>query len=200
MKRKTLKEIVERGSAEELGARILKVVGANPRGTRGMQYAPVVKPAVDVRDELKANTIQPVYPFREAVGEILEDFGRKMGGIFPKSSRAMKIAHNAINGISRLIDKDGECLTRVVFRKIRDTNGKIIAFFPDCRTKEDIEHGRILTYAHDGQHATGDIGFYKMETRPCTSREYAALRRELETNFGYRLKVIPRLPSASRKW
>ena len=142
--------------------------------------------------------IAPGCPFRESVEELLADFGRRMREIFPKDSRAVKVAQNAIDGISRIVARDRDWMTSVVFRRIKDTKGKVIAFFPDCRTKEDVKHGRILTYAHDGQHATGDVGFYKSETAPCTVREYASLKRELENAFGYRLKVLPRLPGAPR--
>ncbi len=74
---------------------------------------------------------------------------------------------------------------RVLFRVIR---GEVEAFLPDVPANP----GNIMCYAHIGQHSEASRGYYGMG-RPATPREYAPLKRELES-IGYKLQVVKRLP------
>ncbi len=86
-------------------------------------------------------------------------------------------------------------VTRVVFRKARYEGGdrEILAFFPDA----DVNWGRILCYAHIGQHSEADYMFYLRDCGKCTEEEYAPLKKELEDRFGYAFKVLKRIPAGT---
>jgi hypothetical protein len=79
--------------------------------------------------------------------------------------------------------------TIVVFRKWKE-DGTILALFPD-----DIADyaGHCSSYAHIGQHSAADYAACIAASVPATPREYAALKRELESPpYHYRLIVRKR--------
>lgn len=80
---------------------------------------------------------------------------------------------------------------RVLFRVIR---GEVNAFLPDA----DVNWGRIMCYAHIGQHSEASLDYYR-EGRLAKPREYADLKRELE-RIGYKLQVIQRLRTDTINW
>ena len=87
--------------------------------------------------------------------------------------------------------------TKVIFKEARYPGGEreIIAFFPG----ETANWGCILCYTHHGQHGEASEEFYYMNCRNCTESQYAYLKRELETHYGYRLKVVKRMTRKDRE-
>lgn len=86
-------------------------------------------------------------------------------------------------------------VTPVVFRKTRrkGEDQEVFAFFPDA----DVCFGRILCYSHFGQHSEADYAFCSKGCCKCSEAEYAPLKKELEEQFGYVLKVLRRFPSGA---
>ena len=91
-----------------------------------------------------------------------------------------------------------EEITKVMFRKwVRKEDQQpfgdnVIALFPEIK-----EHrpGMVLSYMHHDQHGAAGIEYVMQVTRPATTDEYAALKKELERPpFEYKLKVIVRRP------
>lgn len=68
----------------------------------------------------------------------------------------------------------------------RFDRGDVIALIWPC----DVNHGRIMSYAHVGQHSEADC-FYRGQ-RAATATEYAPLLRELRS-IGYELSVKKRI-------
>ena len=62
---------------------------------------------------------------------------------------------------------------KVIYRKEND--GGIIAFLPEL----SANRGRIVCYAHLGQHSEADIDYYSTTTA-ATPAEYAELHKELQ--------------------
>lgn len=90
-------------------------------------------------------------------------------------------------------EKDTE-ITRVIFRRFKDENKEVIAFFPDQNYKNGVTNrGNIMSYMHIGQHGEANVGLIKENTKPANIKEpdVAALYRELES-IGYNLKVVKR--------
>jgi len=72
----------------------------------------------------------------------------------------------------------------VIFRKY--LSGEIIALF----LHEVCDyHGNVVSYMHVGQHDGADYGGVIMCTKLATEKEYAALKKELES-IGYNLNVV----------
>ena len=93
--------------------------------------------------------------------------------------------------------KQDEEETKVIFKLARYPGGdkEIIAFFPGA----SANHGNIMCYTHNGQHDEASEEFYHMNCRNCTESQYAPLKRELETHYGYRLKVVKRITRKDRE-
>ena len=68
---------------------------------------------------------------------------------------------------------------RVIFRKDRKS-GEILAFFPESY---DRLTGRMMCYAHIGQHFEADI-FYYWTTKKASPEEYRNLFIELQNYYG----------------
>ena len=90
--------------------------------------------------------------------------------------------------------KNQENTTIVVFRKWKPKHGRmndIIALFPGI----DEGNGKCLSYEHVGQHGGADYQGVVSLTIPATPKEYAALKRELESEpFNYRFRVLKHSP------
>lgn len=81
---------------------------------------------------------------------------------------------------------------RVIFRVWRTKqllDATVIALFPDIPFDRE---GHVTSYEHVGQHGGADYAHVIRATRPANQSEYAALKRELEDQIGYRLKVVKR--------
>lgn len=65
----------------------------------------------------------------------------------------------------------------VIFRK--DNSGNIIAFFPEMA----CNYGKIMCYAHIGQHSEADIFFYMCDTKPAKQSEYDELLKEIKSIY-----------------
>lgn len=80
-------------------------------------------------------------------------------------------------------------MTKVIFRKKwwkEQQEWEAYAFFPAAH----VNAGNIMYYAHNGQHGEASQEFY-LTTKPCSEKEYADLKRELETCCKYDdLKVV----------
>lgn len=88
-----------------------------------------------------------------------------------------------------------EEITRVVFRKWKKPiDDGILALFPDIKSSSN---GPCLSYAHIGQHGGADYCGCINASRPATSKEYAALKRELEGR-GYHFHVVKRFTPKRR--
>lgn len=75
--------------------------------------------------------------------------------------------------------------TLVVFRKFKD--GAVIALFPEFINYPD---GACESYMRIGQHGAADYNGLLSITKLATPKEYASLKRELESGpYGYNLKV-----------
>lgn len=68
---------------------------------------------------------------------------------------------------------------RVIFRKDRKS-GEVIAFFPESYNKRT---GKMLCYAHIGQHSEADIIYY-WTTKKASPEEYRNLFIELQNIYG----------------
>ena len=80
--------------------------------------------------------------------------------------------------------------TPVVFRRYPD--GDIIALFPTLKEQNFL----CQSYLHVGQHGAADYGIVISQTKPATKKEYAELKKELESKpYEYRLKVYKRRPA-----
>lgn len=93
----------------------------------------------------------------------------------------------------REVEQVGEVETlRVAFRAERSGpfKGDVTAVLPD----NEATPGRIVCYAHVGQHSEGDWGWY-YKTRAAKPEEYAFLLRELEQRYApeYDLRVVHRI-------
>lgn len=79
----------------------------------------------------------------------------------------------------------------VEFRKERNEFKKgaydILAIFVD--EEWNGANNEVMCYSHNGQHGWCQRDYYK-QLPFATDGEYAALKRELEVNFGYRLEVL----------
>jgi hypothetical protein len=91
--------------------------------------------------------------------------------------------------------------TKVIFRKKywrtwkhKAGEWEVIAFFPDTAYDGSCRPGNMMLYVHEGQHGEAAIEFYRT-TKPCTPREYRALKKELEnlSPVGYNLRVMKRM-------
>jgi hypothetical protein len=71
---------------------------------------------------------------------------------------------------------------KVVFRK--DLDGTVFALFPEI----EGARGMCTSYEHVGQHSSADYFGCIARSRPALPKEYAALKRELES-IGYKLDV-----------
>jgi len=83
-------------------------------------------------------------------------------------------------------DKD---FTKVVFRKWKE-NGAVIALFPELPA--DTSGNFCDSFEHIGQHGGADYHGVLEQTYPARPHEYAELKTELETVYGYRLQIISR--------
>lgn len=81
--------------------------------------------------------------------------------------------------------------TIVVFRKFKD-DGSILALFPNDQYSD---RGTCYSYMHMGQHSGAEYTHCVSVTKPAKPKEYAALKKELES-IGYdldiRVKYIPK--------
>lgn len=76
---------------------------------------------------------------------------------------------------------------KVIYRK--DSDGKIIAFLPEL----PANYGKIVCYAHIGQHSEASIEYYH-NTETALPSEYEALHKELKAIYNdYELSVKRRL-------
>ena len=93
--------------------------------------------------------------------------------------------------------KQDEEETKVIFKMAhyRDGEREVIAFFPGA----PANLGCIMCYAHCGQHDEAREEFYSNRCRNVTPSQYEPLKRELESLFGYRLKVVKRISRKDRE-
>ena len=83
-------------------------------------------------------------------------------------------------------------MTKVIFRKEKD--GGILAVFP---IYWDYRYN-LMCYAHIGQHGGCSLEYYREDTKPAKSEDYAPLLEELRA-IGYDdLQVCKRLPALSK--
>lgn len=80
-------------------------------------------------------------------------------------------------------------MTKVIFKKKwwkNEQEWEVFAFFPEGH----VNPGNIMCYGHIGQHSEARREFY-MSCKPCTEKEYAPLKKELEECCEYDdLKVV----------
>lgn len=81
--------------------------------------------------------------------------------------------------------------TIVIFRVWKSGYGKgnVIALFPNVPADEN---NLVSSFEHVGQHGAADYHHCIRMTRPATPAEYADVKRELETEYGYNLDVRKR--------
>ena len=93
--------------------------------------------------------------------------------------------------------KKDEEETKVIFKLARHPDGEseIIAFFPGAPANP----GNIMCYAHNGQHGEACEEFYAMRCKNCSKAQYVDLKKELESLFGYRLKIVKRITRKDRE-
>lgn len=89
-----------------------------------------------------------------------------------------------------------ELTTKVIFRKWKNNRG-IIALFPEL--PGSCHPGTCMSYEHVGQHGAASLSLTHAHTTLATEQEYRDLKRELESDpYGYRLKVLKRMPRLPR--
>ncbi len=85
--------------------------------------------------------------------------------------------------------------TKVMFRF---WCGDVIALFPEVAATMDPNY--CTSYQRVGQHSSAHPALIVRQSRPATTEEYAALKRELERYpYEYDLEVIDRLPRNARE-
>ena len=77
----------------------------------------------------------------------------------------------------------------VVFRRWRDTDGDVIALFPEIPA--DVQGRCCQSYMHIGQHAGGDYHHVIRHTVPVDHKHCVALAEELR-RIGYNLRPVRR--------
>lgn len=85
--------------------------------------------------------------------------------------------------------------TAVIFRTF-NKGSDVIALFPYEPGTTDPATG--MSYQAVGQHGSASIYLTREGTRPASAREAAPLRQELE-RFGYKLRVLQRVPPCSMR-
>lgn len=71
---------------------------------------------------------------------------------------------------------------RVIFKKFRDGEREVIAFFPGTYGSHEVNRYNILSYMHMGQHAEASIDCYR-RCVPASEEEYAKLLAELKSIY-----------------
>ena len=106
-----------------------------------------------------------------------------------KAKNTAKGYTNKVEFLDYMLDQLGsywtltdKSFTRVIFKKF--SGGEVIAFLLD----NEVNPSRIDSYMHVGQHgeASEDL---PASLKGCTPKEYAPLKKELES-MGYFLKVV----------
>jgi hypothetical protein len=101
-------------------------------------------------------------------------------------------AKQAMGGKRRHSDSD---VVDVMFRVVKagEWKGTVEAWFPSL-PGTNAYYRDMLTYAHIGQHGSGDIDYMQQKTRNAKPSEYASLKRELESGpDGYKLRVVKKM-------
>lgn len=77
-------------------------------------------------------------------------------------------------------------IQKVVFRKFRD--GEVIGLL--CNSAKDCTPGRIMSYAHIGQHseAARDLG---RDLQLASPAEYAPLLKEMQSIYAPEYTIVP---------
>lgn len=84
-------------------------------------------------------------------------------------------------------------ITPVIFRKWKPPSEGIVALFP----AEAADYaGHISSYESTGGHGAANLAKVIKATVPASASEYAQTKRELEQNYGYRLRVIRKATGA----
>lgn len=83
-------------------------------------------------------------------------------------------------------------VTKVIFRKFKN-HGDVIALFPEDATS----YYDFSCYQHIGQHGMTDEGIISI-TELASPEEYASLFAELESHYGYNLKVYKKITPQMR--
>lgn len=76
--------------------------------------------------------------------------------------------------------------TKVIFYKEEQGNNEVVAFFPE----QVLENGKIVGYAHLGQHFESDLEYYFAQTELATEEEYISLLKELQFIYDNELVVM----------
>lgn len=84
--------------------------------------------------------------------------------------------------------------TKVIFRKDKSTN-EIIGFVPQT----DVNWGKIVGYAHVGQHFEADIEYYE-QTVGATQEEYQSLFNEMQIQYDGTLELRQKLYRKDLSW
>lgn len=94
--------------------------------------------------------------------------------------------------------KRDEEATKVIFKMARCSDGsveEVLAFFPWVSATT----GNIMSYDHAGQHGEASYDFFLKNCSPCSENEYGPLKKELESLFGYRFKIVKRIAKKDRE-
>ena len=83
----------------------------------------------------------------------------------------------------------GYAETKVLFRRYSD--GQIIALFPE---ESEKQVGTVMSYMHNGQHATADYNGVIEQTKQANKNQYQSLLNELRYNMGYNNLLILKQP------
>ncbi|MFZ5447882.1 MAG: hypothetical protein ACOZFS_04505 [Thermodesulfobacteriota bacterium] len=83
--------------------------------------------------------------------------------------------------------------TKVIFRKWRKQDGRVLALFPEIQA--DIQGHHCKSYEHKGQYGAADYHLCIGRTTPASPGEFADLKAELE-KIGYQLDVVDRITPA----
>jgi hypothetical protein len=112
-----------------------------------------------------------------------------------KKHHAKYAVPNHLRGGKRRHGIAGPDVVDVLFRVVKagEFKGSVEAWFPGLPGTNNY-YRDMMTYAHMGQHGSGDIGYMQSETRPAKPSEYANLKRELESvPYEYKLRVVKRM-------
>lgn len=86
-------------------------------------------------------------------------------------------------------------INKVIFRKDKSTN-EIMGFIPQL----DVNWGKIVGYAHEGQHFEADILYYEQQTVGAKREEYQSLLNEMQSIYDNSLEIRQKLYRRDLSW
>lgn len=156
------------------------------------QLAKDLVECLNTNDEHRAKALFLSYDGMKAIGGKRRSAAPSRAQFKSLLSKAKRYIASHKGGKRRHSDPD---VVDVLFRVVKagDFKGTVEAWFPGL-PGTNAYYRDMLTYAHMGQHGSGDIDYMQKKTRNAKPSEYASLKRELESvPFEYKLRVVKKM-------